>query len=125
MKTSDANGAKSMFRAAYTRELSSGDCHKERRIVRLRATSVCAIFATACCLLVTHALAQETPSAKVAGASNSATRSPSNDDIAKRLKELTDDSFVVRQAAASSLLSAGMAARGQLQTLADGPEPEA
>jgi hypothetical protein len=45
--------------------------------------------------------------------------------VAKRIKELTDDSFVVRQAAASSLLSAGMAARGQLQTLADGPEPEA
>jgi hypothetical protein len=114
---------KSMVHATYKREVFNDDGDKTVGLLRLGCIYITA--ALACCLVVTQAYAQKAPSVKQAGGAKPATRSPSNEEVAKCIKELTEDSFVIRQAAASSLLSAGMAARDQLQTLADGPEPEA
>jgi hypothetical protein len=72
-------------------------------------------------------LAQQTESLSAASSSDRAAtipRAPGRDQIAGWLAELNHDAFAVRQAAAASLLSAGMAAREQLIAIANGPDPE-
>lgn len=49
---------------------------------------------------------------------------PSDEQIGRWIEQLSDDSYVARHSAADRLLAAGMAARGALVGVADGPDPE-
>ena len=52
------------------------------------------------------------------------TTPPTLKEITRWVKELSDDSYAVRQEAAARLLAAGMPARDQLLQIVEGPDPE-
>ena len=63
--------------------------------------------------------------AKEAAKSESkASKDPSDEEVNQWIRELSHDSYAVRQEAASRLLSAGTPARGRLLEIVDGPDPE-
>ena len=81
------------------------------------------------CTLAMRAAAEERPAAPQpdSGAAKPATVDPKSAtpaDIQKWIRELNDDSYSIRQAAATRLLSAGPPAREALVALAEGPDPE-
>ena len=82
-------------------------------------------FTLAACLFgsaIVGRIAAQEPSETPAAAPTA--NSPSSDEIARWIGELSHDAFKVRQSAAARLLAAGMAARDPLLAIADGPDPE-
>jgi hypothetical protein len=70
--------------------------------------------------------AAETPDAEAAASNHreAAALPPTPDDIGRWIDELANDEYAVRQQAFEQLLASGMAARGPLLVIADGPDPE-
>jgi hypothetical protein len=78
--------------------------------------------------LVPRLAAQEPPTQSLSEANRSArfqSVAPAPEDIHKWIEELSHDTFAVREAAASQLLAAGTPARDALQSIVNGPDPEA
>src|SRR5690242_15309271 len=84
------------------------------------------LLAIVCATLIARSVLAENPSQQPAADSAPVTPSstPTADDIAHWIKDLTSDAFSLRQEAAARLLSAGMAARQSLRELAEGSDPE-
>jgi hypothetical protein len=83
---------------------------------------VFAVLSAAACPI--RASAEEPTKSTVAAEKTLPAPLTSPEEINRWIKELGHDAFTVRQAAASQLLAAGMAAREPLLALVDGPDPE-
>lgn len=99
------------------------DVDRSESAIGRRRRALRVVVCVAALLVTSPILAEETtpPPAERAPA---VSKFASPEDVQTWIKQLSDDSYTVRQAAAERLLHAGMPARHALIAVADGPDPE-